>query len=118
MWKLIQDNRGATIVEFALVILPVLTFMIGIIQTGYVVWVDNLLHIAVDTAARCAAIQSTTSPCAGPSMLAAANAVFAPLTGASFISNTANCSGAGLVGTYTVTTVFVSLNLTAQSCYP
>jgi Flp pilus assembly protein TadG len=122
VWKVFRNNRGATVVEFALVALPVLTFMMGIIQTCYLVWVDNLLQTAVDAAARCGAIDSATTPCAGSSnqqMISAARTVFAPLTGASFTANTANCNGSGLVGTYSMSIAFVvNLTLTAQSCYP
>jgi Flp pilus assembly pilin Flp len=62
---LFKNNRGAAAVEFALMALPVMEFIIGIIQFGWVVWVDNLLHISVDTASRCGAVGSTTSPCGG-----------------------------------------------------
>lgn len=123
MWKLIRNNRGSSAVEFALVAVPVMFFIIGIIQTGWLVWTNNLLYVAVDTAARCGAVNSTTPPCAGNTngnMITAAQLVFAPLSGASFSANTANCSGgAGLVGSYQVTLAFVvNLTLTARSCYP
>src|ERR1700757_1402348 len=82
--KFLKNDRGATAVEFALVILPVLLFIFGIMQTAYVLWIDNLLHVSVDTAARCAAVNSTTLPCKGadipPSvtnMQSTANLVFA-----------------------------------------
>jgi Flp pilus assembly pilin Flp len=42
--KLFKNNSGATAVEFALVAVPVFVFILGIIQVGYVVWVDNLLQ--------------------------------------------------------------------------
>jgi Flp pilus assembly protein TadG len=124
--NLFKDNRGATAVEFALVALPVLFFILGIIQVGYVVWVDNLLHISVNTAARCGAIQSTTSPCAGSgsaNMITTANTVFRPLSGATFsTSNNGTCiadGGAGLTGTYRINFLLaVNLTLTAKSCYP
>jgi Flp pilus assembly pilin Flp len=83
-----RNNRGATAVEFALVALPLMAFIIGIIQFGWIIWVDNLLHISVDTASRCGAIGSVTSPCggAGPvnsgsiaNMITTANTVFQPL---------------------------------------
>lgn len=118
--RLFTDDRGATMVEFALVALPVLVFMIGIMQTGYIVWADNLLHDSVDTAARCGAVQSTTFPCSGTDMASTANTVFRPLTGATF-GNNSSCSadgGAGLIGTYIVNFLAVTLTLTAQSCYP
>lgn len=118
--RLFTDERGDTMVEFALVALPVLLFMIGIMQTGYIVWADNLLHVSVDTAARCGAVQSTTLPCSGTDMASTANTVFRPLTGATF-GNNSSCSadgGAGLIGTYTINFLAVTLTLTAQSCYP
>jgi Flp pilus assembly protein TadG len=120
-----KNNRGAATVEFALVILPVMLFIIGIMQTGWIVWIDNVLHVSVDAAARCGAVPtSTTLPCQGSglvNMTKTANAVFAPMTGATFVDND-TCSadgGSGLVGTYNVSIAFVvNLTLTAKSCYP
>jgi Flp pilus assembly protein TadG len=124
MRSLFKNNRGATAVEFALVALPVLWFILGIVQTGWIVWIDNLLYISVHTAARCGAVNSTTLPCKGSgstNMINTAKLVFQPMSSATFTNNS-NCSGdggAGLVGTYNVSIVFVvNLQLTAQSCYP
>lgn len=121
MRKLLANAGGAAAVEFALVALPVLTFMIGIIQTGWTVWANNLLNVSVHAAARCGAVGSTTAPCFGSNssnMIQTANLVFGPLSGANFSANT-DCSGAGLVGTYNVTIGFVvNLTLRAKSCYP
>ena len=110
-------NHGATLVEFGLVTLPIMFFILGLMQTGYIVWVYNLLQTSVDTAARCGAVNSITAPCAGRTqMVSTAQQVFLPLTGAGY---TVICSGGGLVGTYSVTIVFVAnLTITAQSCYP
>lgn len=124
--KLLKNDRGATAVEFALVALPVLLFMIGIMQTGYIVWAHNLLNLSVNTAARCGAVHSATPPCHYTNMgiltdmITAAQLVFQPMTGATFTNNT-SCSAnteAGLIGTYTVKFLAVTLTLTAQSCYP
>ena len=126
--NLFANNRGTTAVEFALVALPVLTFIFGIIQTAVVVWADNLLHLSVDTAARCGAVGSTsppwTPPCTGKTvanMKATATAVFAPLSGAKF-QNNGPCTadqGSGLIGQYDVNILLVvKLTLTADSCYP
>jgi len=133
-----RNNRGAAAVEFALGALPVMAFIIAIIQFGWIIWVDNLLHISVDTASRCGAIGSTTSPCggAGPvnggsitNMITTANTVVQPLTGATFTDNS-SCSvgagtglqGSGLVGTYHISIGLadfaMNLTVTAQSCYP
>ena len=117
--KLFKNNRGATVAEFALVALPVLVFMFGIMQTGYIVWIDNLLHVSVDTGARCAAVNSTTSPCNGTDAITPAKTVFG-WNGASFSSS--NCTadgGTGITGTSNITILFiVNLVLTAKSCYP
>jgi hypothetical protein len=120
--NLFRNNRGATAVEFALAALPVMLFILGIIQTAWILWVDNLLHVSVDAAARCGAVStSTTLPCYGlglANMRSTANLVFGPLSSATF-SNNSSCGGAGLIGTYHVRIVFVvNLTLTAKSCYP
>ena len=122
--NIFKNNRGAALVEFALVALPVMLFIFGIIQTAWVLWVDNLLHVSVNVAARCAAVNSTTSPCDGgtvPEMVSTATTVFAPLSGATFQNNgpcTSN-GGAGVTGTYTVNILYVvNLTLTVNSCYP
>jgi Flp pilus assembly protein TadG len=121
---LLRNNRGATAVEFALVALPVMLFMIGIMQTAYVVWIDNLLHISVNAAARCGAIGSTTPPCSGSglaNMQNAANLVFSPQSSSPTVTDNATCSannGSGIIGRYPVTLFFFNLTLTAKSCYP
>ena len=122
--NLFKNNRGAVAVEFSLAALPVIMFVLGIMQTGWVIWSDNLLHVAVDTAARCAAVNSTTPPCNGnsvPQMKATADTVFGPLSGAKF-NNNGPCTadqGEGLTGEYDVSILFVvNLRLTANSCYP
>ena len=138
--NLCKSNRGAAAVEFALVALPVLAFIMGIIQFGWVVWADSLLHISVDTASRCGAIGSTTPPCggAGPvnggsiaNLITTATTVFAPLAaGVATFTNNSSCSvdpgtalqATGLQGSYHVSIglgVFaINLTLTARSCYP
>jgi Flp pilus assembly protein TadG len=122
MKRVWRCERGATIVEFALVALPVLVFIFGIMQIAWIVWIDNLLQVSVNTAARCGAVQSTTSPCSGADMVATANLVFSPPSGATFSVNGSDCSasgGTGLVGTYTITFLFVvDMTVTATSCYP
>jgi hypothetical protein len=94
--------------------------MLGIIQTAWILWVENLLQTSVNTAARCGAVNSTTSPCSGSDMVGAANVVFGPLTGAAFSVNAACSAGnVGLVGTYTITFLLViDLTMAANSCYP
>ena len=128
MKLLCKNNCGAAAVEFALGIMPITLFMIGIMMTAYVLWINNLLYFAVDSAARCGAVQSATTPCSGPwpasdgglaNMQKTANALFF-MSGATYALNSSTCSsGSGLTGTYTVNiALFTNLTLTASSCYP
>jgi Flp pilus assembly protein TadG len=124
--KFFRDNRGAAMVEYALVALPVILFMFGIMQTAWVVWVDNLLTISVNTAARCAAIKSVTTPCpvtdwsnsnVEAGMESAANKMLG-IGGATYSANTCT-NGVGLIGNYTISFLFlVNMTVTAKSCYP
>jgi len=123
MRKLLKDTRGGALVEYALVALPVLMFTVGIMQTAWIIWANNLLQVSVDAAVRCGAVGSTTTPCAGGTtadMITTANRVFVPLSGASFNADTSTCSSPyGLVGTYEISLAFVvNLTITAKSCYP
>jgi Flp pilus assembly protein TadG len=121
MKKLLRNNCGSALVDFALVILPVMVFIIGIVQVAWIIWACNMLQSSVEAAARCGAVQSTTFPCNGSDMVTAANRVFSPLTGATFSTNSGTCAadgGQGLIGTYTVSILVTSLTLTAKSCYP
>src|SRR5215472_7696715 len=58
MKTLSRNNRGTATVEVALVTMPIILFIVGIIQTACIVWADNLLHIATDTGTRCGAVTS------------------------------------------------------------
>jgi Flp pilus assembly protein TadG len=122
MKRLFQNRDGATALEFALAMLPIMLFIAGIFQTAYILWIDNMLHYSVDAAARCGAIGSTTYPCNGgtlANMQSTANALFAPNPGGSPTFTNNSCSGTGLTGTYQVSILSVTnLTLTAKSCYP
>ena len=112
-------------VEYALVSLPVILFMFGIMQTAWIVWADNLLTISVNTAARCGAVKSNTMPCPATSnwsdveagMEAAARTMFG-IGGATFSANTCT-NGVGLIGNYSISFLFmINMTVSAKSCYP
>jgi Flp pilus assembly protein TadG len=56
---LLADRAGATTVEFALVGLLFFALILGVIETGRVLWTYNALHYAVQQAARCASVNTT-----------------------------------------------------------
>lgn len=55
-----QDQKGATLVEFALVLTPLLISIMGLLELGYQAYVEALLQGALQTAARDASIASKT----------------------------------------------------------
>jgi Flp pilus assembly protein TadG len=138
--RFLRNNSGATALEFALVFPAFLAFVLGIVHVGYVVWIDNLLHYSVETAARCSAVGSTTYPCAGSgtaNMTTAAENLFQQAIARSNIPSgtftaLSPCSGSGLQGSYTVGFLLspsepvnsvlrflhLAVTVTANSCYP
>jgi len=66
--KWISDNRGASAVEFAIVVIPMLMLIMGMLDLGHTAYLRALLQGSVDKAARDSALQAT------PSQLAAADA--------------------------------------------
>jgi Flp pilus assembly protein TadG len=135
MKNLVRNRDGGVAVEFGLVILVITALIFAVVQTAYALWMDNMLHYAVDYAARCGAVRSTTYPCYGSgftNMQCTADAIFRPAPGVptftppncpsttanpSFSTN-ASCTGSGIIGTYTVSILLITYPLTAQSCYP
>ncbi len=55
------DIRGVAAVEFALIVLPLLLMVLGIIDGGRMLWTQNSLQYAVEQAARCAVVNSKTT---------------------------------------------------------
>jgi Flp pilus assembly protein TadG len=125
MRRFLRDTGGAAALEFGLAFLPFITLVLGVLQVGYLLWIDNLLHYAVEEAARCSAVGSTTYPCAGSgasNMVTTADSLLgmavASIPQGTFGANSA-CTGSGLTGRYTITFLLAkSVTVNASSCYP
>jgi Flp pilus assembly protein TadG len=125
MLRLLKDRSGAAALEFGLAFLPFITLILGILQVGYLLWIDGLLHYAVNEAARCGAVGSTTYPCAGSgvgNMVTAADSLFgmavAPIPNGTF-GNNSNCTGSGLTGSYSIRFLLARpVTINVSSCYP
>lgn len=101
----------------AIVALVFLTFLIGIAQFGYALWLQNALNYSVAAAARCASLNCSTDIPAY-----AADASGAGFASTVFSLSTAAC-GNQVTASYAMTLAipFVSnsaVTLTAQACYP
>jgi Flp pilus assembly protein TadG len=125
-----RDERGVTAVEFALTFPLFIGFVLGVIQIGLLLWCQLGLQNAVETAARCAVVD--TSLCADASTTesyAAQNAFGLNVPASSFVATTQACgqqasgSGQRVTATYNYAIFAQSfpsttVTLTAQACVP
>jgi len=117
------NDGGASAVEFALVF-PVFVLMVfGICEFGRALWTQSLLDYAVQTAARCGAVDTATCASNTATVTYAVQSS-APLTIPSrdFTASTQTC-GSQVTGSYPFTFVVPQLfpfnvTLSAQACYP
>lgn len=58
--SLARNERGATLVEFALILMPLLVSIMGLMELAYQAYVEALLQGALQTASRDASIASKT----------------------------------------------------------
>lgn len=55
--KFSRDTSGATAVEFALIAVPLLLFLIGAIEIGRMMWIREALHSTAIAGARCMGVR-------------------------------------------------------------
>ena len=130
--RLAACRNGSNAFELA-IILPVLTLMVvGAVYAGWMLFSTNMLFYAVESAARCASVNTTT--CGGASQSAQVTNVKAyavtqamglNVTAASFtVTQPANGCGWQVTGTYPFTFMmpFTASNpvftITASACFP
>lgn len=128
--RILIDRKGSSAVEFALVAPILLAFMFGIYEFGQAVWTQGILDFAVEQAARCASINTTT--CANATAIKSYAATqTAPLNLASsvFTATTPACGNQvtasyafPFLGTMPLidgTSIFpTSVTLTSTACFP
>jgi len=118
-------RRGAVAIEYALILPALLLFVIGIIDTGRLIWTYTTLYRAAEAAARCAAINVIDCGTAGQIQnYAVSQAWGLTISTQAFTVTTAAC-GIQVKGTYDFTLAipaFTShlgtITLTATACYP
>ena len=128
--RLWADERGANAVEFAIVAPLLIAMLFGIFEFGQAVWTQGILDYAVEQAARCASINTTT--CGSSAAIATyASQQTSPLNlAASVFSATTPTCGNQVTASYTFSFVGTmpligdtalyptSVVLTSSSCYP
>jgi Flp pilus assembly protein TadG len=112
-----REQRGSVAVEMGIIALAFLAFLVGILQFGYALWLQNALNYSVAAAARCASLSCSTDIASY-----AADASGAGFASTVFSLGTAAC-GNQVTASYAMVLPipFVSnsaVTLTAQACYP
>jgi len=116
------QSAGTSAVEFALMAPVLCALMLGVIEGGRVMWVTNQLQTAVEDAAHCGVVNSTTCPTTQMIQAYAVSQVngFAVTASQFYVTNT-TC-GLKVTATVPYTGLFfgasISPTLTASFCQP
>jgi Flp pilus assembly protein TadG len=137
--RLAACRDGGTAVETAIVLPVLMLAIVGAIMEGWMLYSTNMLFFAVESAARCAAVNTTTCGGTTPAKQIAAIQAYAVaqswglnVTTASFQVTTGNTCGVKVTGTYPFTFVMPfrtsftpaaandapTYNIVANACFP
>jgi Flp pilus assembly protein TadG len=120
----LHNARGGTAaVEMAILLPAFLTVLLGIVEFGRLVWTQSTLQFAVEAAARCAAVNTTT--CSGTSTTqtyAASEAYGLSIPSTDFTVSIPSCGEEVSIAysfSFVVPALFPwTITLNAQSCHP
>jgi len=118
-----RDSRGTAAVELALVAPALFLFVFGIAETGRALWLQNALDYSVAEAARCASINPAvcTLPTGTQNYAAVRSGGGFSASDFSVTDPMPSC-GNQVSANYPMALMIpfltVSVNLTAQACYP
>jgi Flp pilus assembly protein TadG len=116
-----RDQRGATAVEMGLVLTPLLLFLLGTVEFGRAMWIQNALNYSAAEAARCASNNTTTCGSANEITAFAASRSGANFATSVFTATTPSCGN--MVSASYPMHLYIpfgdySITLTAQACFP
>ena len=119
--KLMRNRFGGVAEEFALVATPLILLLLGTMELGRGLWIQNALNYSVEGAARCASIDVNNCNTQAQIQSYAAGLAGAGFATSVFTPSTASCGNqvkASYPMTIDIPFASVSITLTAQSCYP
>ena len=120
---------GSAAIEYALVLPALLLFLLGIMDTGRLLWTYTTLYRASEAAARCAAIQATRCTTSIDIQNYAVAQAWGLIVDASTFAVSNQTCGMQVTASYNFTFVIPwlelassgnsnSITLTAKACYP
>ena len=119
--RLLRARGGATAAEFAAILPALLAISLGIMEFGRLMWTKSALNYAVEEAARCAAINTSTCGTQAQVQSYAASHAGQTFAVSVFTLSTLAC-GTQVSATYpfqfVVPLVDYSVTLQASYCYP
>jgi len=121
MRRALFDRAGATAVEFAILGPLLLVLLIGIIEFGRMLWVENALQYAVAQAARCMTVDTSVCGSTRETQDFAASSSGMSFPTSIFLVGPAACGNkvtASYPFTFAAGLFPYAITLDAQSCYP
>ena len=124
--SLCRDISGATAAEFALVFPLAVLFLLGAVEMGRMLWLQNSLQYAAEQAVRCAVVNTATCSSASAIEQYAANLVYGTPVSSTVFSVTYPSGGVQVSASLSFTPLIpvqfilapLSFTLTAQSYRP
>ena len=118
---LARNQSGSSVIQMAFIAPAMLMFILGIMEIGRVMWLQNALDYSVVEAARCLSNSPATCSSASQAQSFAASESGAAFDSSVFTVTTSSC-GNKVTASYPVTLnipyVDWSTTLTSQACYP
>jgi hypothetical protein len=115
------DRRGNAAIEVALTLPPLLLMILGVIEFGRALWLQNALDFSVAEAARCASVNTTQCGTAEAIAAFASARTGSGFDSSMFSAATASC-GHSVSASYPMALAIpfapISVTLTAQACFP
>ncbi len=122
-----RDERGTSLIEFALTAPVFVLLLTGVVECGVLLWTQLGLQHGVDMAARYAAINGNTCQTSCVQNYASTQVFGLAVSPSVFTASTQTCGNAVaasypyrlITGSFLAPFLgFSSITLTAQSCYP
>ena len=118
-----RGRKGAVAIEYALLLPALLLFVVGIMETGRIIWTQTTLDRAVEAAARCGAVDQTTCATTIATAQYAVTQAFGLKIAVAAFTVTKPACGVSVTAAFTYNFVIPlvapkAMTLNAQACYP